>query len=233
MRIHLLVIVFAVAMAAAARAGDVDTLYLRDGSVVNGTAARRESGDWQVRSRFGVLNINAADVVYVRQRVAPPPVIEESHFFIDETTRTLSVVMQDAPARTDESAAFNLLMPGEVESVVTDSGAGVRFSRRQVGDHCLISVDYDSVPAAAKRIRIVLWQDNLLERGNSKTARFQRKYIPDREGTILITIKYPREWKVRSAEPRPESLAEGLIVWRRQVGREQEFAPDAVFETAK
>jgi hypothetical protein len=213
-----------------AYADELDTIYLRDGSVVKGTVLRRNSGDYQVYSKFGVMNVNPEEVIHLTPRDSKPPIIEETHFFLDDTTRSLSIIEREIPEQTSGSLTFKLLMPGRVESVITDRGFEAPFESRAVGDNSLATIHFTAVGKQAKRIRVAVWQSHLLSRVDEKSVRFQCQYTPDRDGTISIILQYPKAWKIRSIAPQPASRFEGLIVWRQAAARQIDFMPEAVFE---
>lgn len=216
-----------------AHAAEFDTIYLRDGQILNGTIIQDDKNNYMVYSPFGELSVAGGEVIYATHRDKTPPVIQETHILIGGTTETITITEQDVPERLKDAAAFNLLLPGVAQSVLSDGGDAIPFKSRLAGANSLVTIRYSDLPAKITRLRIALWQAGLLARLDPQSAKFEQKYEPDKEGSASVIVKYPKEWKVRELAPTPEKQSEGLIVWRQTLRRQEEFTPRIVFQFKK
>jgi hypothetical protein len=205
-----------------------DSLFLKDGSVLQGRISQGPSGDYVVSNpRYGQVSVSQADVVY---RQSEGPAVQVETFIV--SLNGLSVVSsrrQEVPARMPDKETFNLLATGKVLSVLDPNGLAVPVQVQDLGQTSVISVAYNSLAAGAAFLTVTTEEQGMLRPLDSGLWSLQLHHIPAREETLRIIVSYPASFKCRQASPEPTVQATGLIVWERTLQRQQGFSPEIQF----
>jgi len=207
-----------------------DTLFLRDGSVLQGTVLRDAEGGYHVsNSLYGKVAVDESAVLYFLPGPRDMPIHSENQVILPGTLEVLTTFSRAVPERSGGSPAFRLLVPGSVDAVHAADGSLVPSESRDVAGSSLVTVDYARLGESVDRIFITSVQKEILTARENGNLAFRTKRILDEAGTIRLVVEYPQEWSIESLSPEPTFRFPGMVVWEVSLKRQQTFQPAAVF----
>lgn len=228
--IGLVVVLLGMPAGGAADVDSVDTLFLRDGSILQGIVVKDSHGKHHVyNSLYGEIAVDDQDVLYVLPKEEDTPFLTETHVVVGETLDVISTFFRDIPEAKPETEQFHLLIPGRIDSVYEEGDGVVPFETRPIGDFSLMAVRFADIQSSSHRLLITSRQQGMLELTDSDGVRFGVKQVLDEEGRIRMILEHPRYWQVDSISPEPVHRFEGLIVWEKSLKRQQRFTPTVTF----
>jgi len=208
-----------------------DTLFLRDGSVLQGLIVKDSRGRYHIdHPILGDLSVGEEAVVYLLPKQEGEAWMTETHVIVRETLGVISVLSRAIPERNGESARFNLLVPGRVDSINDRSGSTVPFRSREMGGLTIVTIEYADVSAPAKGLLITSRQTGLLRTTGTGEIEFQAKRVFNESTNIRMVLEHPAGWKVSGVSPEPAHGFGGLIVWEKGLKRQQTFLPTVTFQ---
>lgn len=222
----------AAAIAAAAAPGDedrVETLFLRDGSVVRGVVVPGADQTMLVDGSYGALTVREADVLVRIPPQPPEPLLAETYVFGASATGAVVTMDRPVPEPASGATTFSLLLPGKALEVRGLRDETVPFEATDAGAFSRVVVRHSDVPKGDPTIRVTTQVDDALEILPDGTVEFAQKYAPDRAGRARIVAKYPGSWRLRLATPELTTSTMGVAVWDLQLRRQQSFAPRLQF----
>ena len=230
-RLAVLLLIFAGLLSGSVRAEEViDTVYLRDGTVLKGLIWQDPDGQTVIYNPLysGDIFIWTKDILY--QEISDGELLfDESHIIIGGDLETLATFHQDVPPNPKNVASFNLLAPGMVKSVRDENGMDVTYQRKLIGSVSRLTVQYDGLTTGSQ-LQITTRQTDLLTTDPEGNCVFKLKHILDQSGKIRVTVKYPPRFKLLEVSPKPEKQVEGILVWQPTLSRQQVFQPRIIFQ---
>ena len=121
----------------------IDTLYLRDGSVLKGIVVKDGQGGYLVQSRHGVLSVDAEEILYRLPKDDDLHTISESYILLEGTLEAIAILQRDVPAQRKGVQEFLVLVPGLVEAVRDGSDEEIPFERQEIGDLSKVTIRFD------------------------------------------------------------------------------------------
>jgi hypothetical protein len=219
-RLFLLLICFALFLWQAAVA---DTLYLKDGSVLSGNILEETAEDFLIDNPgLGQLYVLRQDVIH--RETPQVDTLSESFVILGQGLDIIAQLSRSVPERMQDANSFNMLVNGNVLSVIDEDGCDVPFDRLPIGDSDLITIDYDQLSPETSRLTVIARQEGLIQ-NESGLYVFRLKYILNADSRVRIIVKYPGEFHLESIEPEPKIKGAGIVVWDRQIKRQQHFVP--------
>ncbi len=204
-----------------------DTLYLRDGSVLKGSVSDGVTNDVILSNPyFGDVSVLLADVLY--QTTDQANTLIES-YVITENLDVLAVLCRTVPARKEASDTFHMLIPGAVQSVTDGNGVDVPFDTRSLGANSLITIDYDALCPDSPALTVTTLLPGKIRPTDTGHMALQLRYIPDKDTSLQVLVKYPRRLKPYMITPESYTENDGLVIWERQLRRQQQFIPEIEF----
>jgi hypothetical protein len=233
-RKFLFVLLLALGTGAIARAqnpADQDILFLRDGSVLQGSVLRDSGGTYHVHNPlFGTVAVEESAVLYRLPGRRDAPILSESHVIFPGSLEVITSFSRPIPPREGENEEFHLLVPGAVDNVHRADGRPVRFRRRDIAGSSLVTIEYRDIGNAVDRVYLSSVQKEILHQREDGSLEFRTKRILNEAGTVRLMVEYPQEWSVRSASPKPSFQTPGMIVWEAALRRQETFLPTVFFE---
>lgn len=218
------------ASAAGTEEGSFDTLFLRDGSILQGTILRDSHGRYYVSNPlYGDVAIDGEAVLYLLPKSKEDRWAVETHVAVQETLEVISTFSQAVPEPVTGGGSFSLLMPGKVESVSDRNSAVIPFQSREIPGLTIIKVEYEDIPGPDERLVITSRQSGLLQPTETGALEFRAKRVFDDRTDIRMILEHPPAWEVESISPQPVHRFEGLIVWEKSLKRQQTFLPTVRF----
>ncbi len=218
--LFLLLICFALFLGQTAAA---DILYLKDGSVLSGNILEETAEDFLIdNSGLGQLSVLRQDVIY--RETPQADTLSESFVILGRELDVIAHLSRSVPGKRPDANSFNMLVNGNVLSVIDEDGSDIPFDQWPIGDSDLITIDYDQLSPETSRLTIIARQEGLIQ-VESGLYVFQLKYILNGDSRIRLIIKYPREFHLESIKPEPKIKGVGIIVWDQQIKRQQHFVP--------
>lgn len=211
----------------------VETLFLRDGSVIKGTVLKDGSGVYVVYNNHGKISVNSREVLYRHSAQSDQNSITETYILLDASTEALAVVQRRIPDRREDAKTFRLLVPGSVDAVYDEKDLAVPFQRRQVGSLTQLTIRYADLRPKAESLFVTCRQGEILSSDSPNSLRFRQDYTVDREGLLRVLVNFPLEWTAETVSPGPARTFPGLIVWEPTLGRQQRFSPHILFQLPK
>ncbi len=205
-----------------------DTLYLDDGSVLNGLIIQDTPIDCIItNARYGDLLVVKSHILY--QESDTPVDRMETFTITRDAAAVISRIPHRLPDLTSDTTSFKLLVPGEVKAICDSHGLEIPVTRRLIGSNTLVAVStLDLAPDTATLIATSL-QDGMIEPTPSGHLAFRAHTVPDQAQTIRVVLKFPKAFKLQSITPEPLLQLDGLIVWEQTLNRQQNFAPTITF----
>ncbi len=204
-----------------------DILYLKDGSVLNGNILEETPEDFLIdNSRLGQLYVLHEDITY--RETPQVDTFSESYTIVGQTLGVIAHLTRSVPERRPDADSFNLLIHGNVLSVIDADGADIAFDHRAIGDNDLITIYYDQLDPETTRLTIIARQDGLVPE-ESGLYTFRLKYILNEDSRIRVIIRYPEVFHLETIRPEPKIKCNGLIVWDEKIKRQQHFIPEVRF----
>ena len=205
-----------------------ETLFLRDGSVLIGQVSEGPSHDYVVSSpRYGVVSVLQADVVYRQSQEAD--VHNETIVIRADGLAVVASRRHDVPKRMPDKDRFNLLVTGQVQSVVDPNGADVPFETQAMGDNSLVSIAYGALAQQVAYVTITTLERGALQPLASGLWSLQLHTIPAQDELLRVIVRYPKTFRARQVGPSPALEADGLIVWEQGLRRQQQFTAEVLF----
>jgi len=204
-----------------------DILYLKDGSVLSGNILEETTDDLLIDNlRLGQLYVLREDIIH---RETPSlNTLTESYTIVDQTFDVIAHLSRSVPEKRQDVNSFNLLIPGNVLSVIDADGADVPFDQWSIGDSDLITIDYDQLSPDTNRLTIITQQEGLVP-DESGLYTFRLKYILNEDSRIRVIIRYPKVFHLETIKPEPKIRCDGLIVLDQKIKRQQHFMPKVQF----
>jgi hypothetical protein len=204
-----------------------DSLFLRDGSVLQGRISQGPSGDYVVSNpRYGQVTVSQADVVY---RYSEGPSVQMETYIVSVDGLNVVSSRHEIPARMPDKETFNLLASGRLLSVLDPNGLAVPVQVQDLGQTSVISVPYKSLASGAAFLTVTTEEQGLLRPLDSGLWSLQLHHIPSHEETLRVIVSYPPTFKCRQVSPEPAVQATGLVVWEKTLQRQQSFSPEIQF----
>lgn len=211
---------------------DQDVLFLRDGSVLQGSVLRDTAGTYHVHnSLFGTVTVEESAVLYLLPGRRDQPVLPENCVILPGSLEVITSISRPIPPREAENQEFHLLVPGAVDNVHRADGRPVRFRRRDVAGSSLVTIEYGDLGNAVDRVFISSVQKEVLHSREDGSLEFRTKRILNEAGTVRLMLEYPQEWSIRSVSPKPSFQTPGMTVWETPLRRQETFLPTVLFET--
>ena len=206
---------------------NADVLYLKDGSVLSGNILEETTEECLIdNSRLGQLYVLHEDIIY---RETPQiDTLSESYTIVDQTLDVIAHLSRSVPERKPDVDSFNLLINGNVLSIIDADGRDILFEHWPIGDSDLITIDYDQISPDTNRLTIIAQQEGLVQE-ESGLYTLRLKYILDKDSRIRVIIRYPKVFHLETIKPEPKIECEGLIVLDQKVRRQQHFMPQLQF----
>lgn len=206
-----------------------DTFFLRDGSVVRGGVVNSPDGTMLVDTEYGCLAVDQDDVLFRVTGAEPDPVVSETYVLGGSANSAVLTALRHVPAPIDNATTFSLLVTGHVTAVRDRSDQVLAYQAIDAGPVTRVILRYSDV-AKSRYVNVTAQLNDALEQEASGTLRLAETYTVDQSGRARVAVRYPQDWKLQSAAPAPAKSAEGLIVWEQDLGRQQQFAPQAEFK---
>jgi hypothetical protein len=204
-----------------------DILYLRDGSVLSGNILEETTEDFLIDNPgLGQLYVLRQDVIY--RETPQADILSESFVIVGQSLDIIARLSRSVPEKEQDADSFNLLVEGNVLSVISADGLNIPFDTWPIGGNDLITIDYDQLSPETGRLSIITQQEGFIQ-AESGLYVFRLKYILNQDSRIRIIIKYPQEFYLESIKPEPKIKGAGIIVWDQQVKRQQHFVPEIRF----
>jgi hypothetical protein len=206
------------------------TLYLRDGSVLKGEILKDSMGNYIVCGSYGEFNINVNDVIYIVPEDQENEQIRETFLIEGKDTEVISILQKEIPQQEEGIESFNLLIHGDVEGIYDTYNTKVKYTRKAIGSLSRVTIRYEDILPESKNFFITTRQKNFLKKDEKRNYLFNYKFTPDQALVIKLMVKYPKEWSLQDISPEPTRSFEGLIVWEKNLKRQQSLTPLAVFK---
>lgn len=206
-----------------------DTLFLRDGSVLKGIAVPDPDGAVAVYSNYGCLTMSPGDVLYRLAPAAPQPTVSDIYLLSSSGENAIVTSVRPVPAPESKATTFSLLFPGKVLSVRDTYDQPLAYRSQRAGIASRVIVQYADLPQTTGTLSVSTQVDDAIARRRDGKLEFQIGYTLERDGLASLLLRIPADWKLDSTSPRPEIQLDGLLVWRRQLRRQQSFSAHAVF----
>ncbi|MBN2456561.1 MAG: hypothetical protein JXB29_08535 [Sedimentisphaerales bacterium] len=204
-----------------------DTFYLKDRSVLSGSILEETAEDFLVDNlSLGQIYILREDIIY--RETPQADTLSESYTILGRTLEIIANLSRSVPQRRPDVNSFNLLIPGNVLSVIDTDGSDIFFEQRPIGDSDLITIDYGQLSPQTNRITIITRQQGLVQE-ESGLCTFRLKYILNEDSRIRVIIRYPEVFRLESIKPEPKVKCKGLIVLDQEIRRQQHFTPQVQF----
>ncbi len=204
-----------------------DILYLKDGSVLSGNILEETAEDFLIdNSGLGQLYVLREDVIY--RETPQADTLSESFIIVDGELDVIAHLSRSVPEKRPDANSFNMLVNGNVLSVIDENGSDIPFDQWSIGDSDLITIDYDQLSPETNRLTVIARQEGLIK-AESGLYVFRLKYILNGDSRVRLIIKYPRDFHLESIKPEPKLKCAGLIVWTQQIKRQQHFIPEIRF----
>jgi len=203
-----------------------DTLYLRDGSVLIGSVTRPTEDMVQVTNEiYGDVIVPRDEILYHAADL--PNVTTDCYTVWQDGAAVLARVQRTIP-NPCTAEAFNLLLPGRVQSILDPNGAALPYDRRDIADNSLVSVPCSALSPAAGSVTVLTRQTDLIQILPSGEMAFQLKYLFNEDRHIRVIVILPAAAVVRSVTPDPILQKDGLIIWEQSLQRQQQFKPQVL-----
>jgi hypothetical protein len=204
-----------------------DILYLKDGSVLSGNILEETIEELLIdNQRLGQLYVLREDIIY---RETPQiDALSESYTIVGQTLDVIAHLSRSVPERRPDVNSFNMLIHGNVLSVIDANGSDIPFDQWPIGDSDLITIDYDQLGPDTNRLIIITQQEGLVQE-ESGLYTFRLKYILNEDSRIRVIIRYPKVFYLESIKPEPKIKYNGLIVLDQKIRRQQHFMPEVRF----
>jgi hypothetical protein len=205
-----------------------ETLYLNDGSVLQGTLAEENAEVIHLDNPlFGEVSLLNRDVLY--RETDRDNLHVESFTLVDNGTWILSRIRKPVPDRKADGVTYNMMIPGTIQTLLDPNGTAVPFSHRVIGGNSLVTVGFDDLASDVTQLTIVSQRAGLIYEETSGELAFRVKLIPNREQRVKIIVCYPTTLTLRQVSPEPIFAGAGLIVWKQDLKRQQQFSPEIRF----
>ncbi len=205
-----------------------DTVFLRDGSVLNGDIKEISSDRIRlIHDVLGTLSLNKADVLYHVQQ--DKTIYTEDHTVTLEDHSVLTRLTRPVPKRQGQAESFRLLIPGQVLSVSDTLNRPMDVHKRTIGDNTLLTIPYHSIGAKCDRMIVLTRQATLIRTVDDTESVLQLGYTLAEPRTVKISVTYPQQLSIRSISPEPIRRKDGVIIWEASLRRQQQFKPRVVF----
>lgn len=205
-----------------------DTVFLRDGSVLNGDIKEVSSDRIRLaHDVLGALSLTIADVLYHVQQ--DKQIYTEDHTVTLEDDSVLTRLTRPVPKRQGQAESFRLLIPGQVLSVSDTLNRPMDVRKRTIGDNTLLTIPYHSIGAECDRMIVLTRQAKLIRTGDDMELVLQLNYTLAEPRTIKISVTYPQQLSIRSISPEPILRKDGVIIWEASLQRQQQYKPRVVF----
>ncbi|MHC4396640.1 MAG: hypothetical protein ACYS1A_13385 [Planctomycetota bacterium] len=204
-----------------------DILYLKDGSVLSGNILEETKEDFLIHNlKLGQLYILREDIIH---RETPQlDTLSESYTIVGRTLDIIAHLSRSVPERRPDVNSFNMLINGNVLSVIDVNGSDIPFDQWPVADSDLITIDYDQLSPDTNRLTIITQQEGLVQE-ESGLYTFRLKYILNQDSRIRVIIRYPKVFHLETIKPEPKIKYDGLIVLDQKIRRQQQFIPEVRF----
>jgi hypothetical protein len=216
--------------AAEAQSPSVETLFLKDGSIIKGTVLKDGSGVYVVYNNHGKISVNSREVLYRHSAQSEEGSLTETYILLDASAEALSVLQREIPDRKENAESFRLLVPGSVDAVFDEKDIAVPFEAVSLGSLNRLTVRYADLRPNAGSLFITSRQTSLLSPGAPDALEFRQDYTVDREGLLRILVNYPLDWTAETVSPEPTRVFPGLVVWEPTLKRQQRFSPRIHFQ---
>ena len=204
-----------------------DTLYLKDGSVLSGDILEEATEDLLIDNlRLGQLYVLREDIIY--REMPQADTFSESYTIVGQTLEIIARLSRSVPERRPDVNSFNMLINGNVLSVIDADGSDIPFAQWPIGDSDLITIDYEQLGPDTDRLTIVTQQAGLIQE-DSGLYTLRLKYILNQDGRIRVIIRYPKVFHLETIKPEPKIKYDGLIVLDQKIRRQQQFIPEVQF----
>ena len=204
-----------------------DSLYLRDGSVLTGDILEETTEEYLIDNPgLGQLYVLRQDVIY--RETPETDTFSESFVIVGQSLDIIARLSRSIPEKRQDADSFNLLVEGEVLSVIDVEGLDIPFDALSIGDSDLITIDYDQLSPETERLTIITKQEGLIQ-AEFGLYVFRLKYILNQDSRVRLIVKYPQDFYLESIKPEPTLKGSGLVVWDQQIKRQQHFIPEIRF----
>jgi len=206
-----------------------DTLYLRDGSVLKGTVVKDREGSYLVYNSYGKLSVNAREVLYRASEQTTKPSVTDTYILVEGATDVVSILQKPIPDRQEGKPDFSFLLPGHVEAVYDEADRPVEFELNALPSLSRAVIRFADLSPKGTVLFLTSNQSGLIESRDEGCCVFQHNYTVDTDGTLRVLVKFPLDWIVEEVRPEPTRTYSGLIVWEKDLRRQQRFSPRVLF----
>ena len=204
-----------------------DIFYLKDGSVLTGNILEETTEDLLIDNlKLGQLYVLREDIIC--RETPQPDTLSESYTIVGPTLDVIARLTRSVPERRPDVNSFNMLINGDVLSVIDADGFYIPFAKWSIGDSGLITIDYDKLSPDTSRLTIVTRQAGLIQE-ESGLYTFRLKYILNQDSRMRVIIRYPEAFHLETIKPEPKIKLDGLIVLDQKIKRQQHFIPEVQF----
>ena len=205
-----------------------ETIYLKDGTVLNGTVLDETAEDLVIANEaYGELVILRDHVIY---RDAYQESLQTESFVVTaDGTAVIARLQRRVPRPLPEGGSVNQLVPGDVQSVETLKGQQIPFDKHLIADNSLISIESGSIPDETEWVILTSLQTTTLKEMGSGQKQFRLKYQLNDRSHLKVVVRLPASASIQNVTPKPQLQSGGLVVWDRTLERQQIFQPEIRF----
>ena len=204
-----------------------DTLYLTDGSVVTGIVIAETDDEIVLANRlYGDLAIERQDVLY--QDGAERPDRVETYALTQDGITVIARLQRALPPRRNDAPSFNLLVPGSIRAVTDANGIELPFSQRTLGENSLATLVRKDLGQDGL-LTFTTVQKTLVSPSAAGQLTFRVNYTVNQAQSLRVIVRYPGNFNLISLSPAPDVELDGLLIWDRQLRRQQRFQAQILF----
>lgn len=205
-----------------------DTLYLTDGSIVTGVVIAETDDEIVLANRlYGDLAIESQDVLY--RDTAERPDRVETYAITQDGMTVIARLQRAVPARRKDAPSFNLLIPGSIQAITDANGIELPFSQRTLGENTLATLLREDLGHDMGLLTITTVQKTVLSPSAAGRLTFRANYALNQAQSLRVIVRFPRNFSLLSLSPPPDVELDGLLIWDRQLRRQQRFQPQVLF----
>lgn len=205
-----------------------DVVCLKDGSILRGEVLPGPEGELVLSSpQLGEVAI-PQDAVLARLP-SDAGTETDSYVILVEGLDVLACLTRTVPARQEGKEAFTLLVPGQVVAVADANGVELGFHARSLADNSLVTVAYDTLDPETEVVSVTTLQQGRVRPTEEGLLRLRLNYIPDQDRRLRVIVAYPDGFQPRQISPAATRRTRGLIIWEKDLRRQQRFEPEIRF----
>ncbi len=209
-------------------AASADTLYLTDGSVVTGVVMSETHDEIVLANRlYGDLVIERQDVLYRDGAERPDRV--ETYAITQDGITVIARLQRAVPPQRKDASSFNLLVPGSIRAVTDANGVELPFSQRTLGENTLATLMWDDLGQDMGLLTLTSVQKTVVSPSAAGQLIFRANYTVNQAQSLRVIVRYPGNFNLISLSPTPDVELDGLLIWNRQLRRQQRFQPQILF----